>query len=264
MNGDGVPDNGLSRVVTGLLAIDADLQQLLDDLVRRGEMLQLVALQASGLADSSCVGLSLYRGKPGMPPVLDGSDFFTVDQTLPSAHLRGTLHGGALRTLLPQDQSDTDLARIDLWFSGTFGLEIPIHLYGAHVSGDVDGRGVRRMQIVGVLRADEVQRDIVGAMAKIFTLTVRRTPEAAGALQVIKIFETPAKCAAMPNLCCKTSPQTCEITADELRDNDLIKAITGPDLQMFDEAGHWAPAQSGDRLDSLSAGICYTLVPARF
>ena len=74
-------------------------------------------------------------------------------------------------------------------------------------------------------------------------------------------FETKAKCDATPDLCCKTRPQTCEITAEEVRQNPQTRLILKPDVQMF-SGERWAPTPAGDVPDSLSVGICFSAVSA--
>ena len=82
-------------------------------------------------------------------------------------------------------------------------------------------------------------------------------------MSIIATFETKAKCAATPNLCCAINPATCQITADEVKNNKQAQVILKPDVQMFD-GDRYAPNPTDDTPDSMSVGLCFASVTAQF
>ncbi|MCS6915017.1 MAG: hypothetical protein RMK29_05615 [Myxococcales bacterium] len=264
VDGDGLIDNALRGVVAGLRAAAFDLQANADAVLRSGELVQLVTLQSEDPTNSSCAHVTLRRGlRPDKPPALDGSDTFAVDAAIAPAQLWGTIAGGQLETPRPQAQTAATLVRLQLSLPGGFGVEVPLPLLGAHLSGRVGVQGLVSGQLHGVVRMSDVETRMIPAIAQVMTALIRRQPDSPSARHIIATFETRAKCEAKPALCCRTSPQTCEITAEEVRNNAQVKLILKPDVQMF-SGDVWSPTPGGDAPDSLSIGLCFTAVTARF
>lgn len=264
IDGDGRPDNALSAVVAGLRAAAFDIQGNADAVVRTGELVQLISVQTEDPMSSNCAAVALRRGQATeMPPAYDGSDTFKVDEALPVTQLLGTIATGQLETPRPADQSGAQVMRLGLSLPGGFGVEVPLPLLGAHMSARVRNQGLVSGELHGVVRLKDVQERMIPAIAQTMTALVRRLPDSPSAKQIIATFETKAKCDATPDLCCKTKPQSCQITADEVRNNAQTRLILKPDVQMF-SGETWAPTAAGSDPDSLSVGLCFTAVTAAF
>ncbi len=264
LDGDGSADNALTGVVAGLKAVSFDLQQSADIVVKSGDLLQLLTLQADDVKTSSCAGLSLRRAKaPAMAPALDGTDKLVPDPAQPGADLRGGITAGALSTARPVMQQEGAVSTLELSLPAGYGVSVPLPLRGVHISGSVRSQGLVHGEVHGAVRNDDVQQRVIPAIAKVVTAFIHDQPDSASAKQIIATFETKAKCDMSPALCCKTTPKTCEITSDEVRGNGLVQSLLKPDVQMY-SGDKWAPSARGESPDSFSVGICFTAVSADF
>jgi hypothetical protein len=263
IDGDGNPDNALRLVVAGLRAVQFSLQETADELVKAGQLVQLLTLQTEDTKASTCAGVSLQRGLPAeAPPRFDGSDAFKVNQNLPATRVLGTLVTGKLATPAPMEQSAEKVARAELSLPAGFGVEVPLPIWGAHISGTSSDKGLVRGELHGVVSYKDVQGRMIPAIAQVLTAYVRKMPGSVQAQSIIATFETRAKCDAMPDLCCAKNPTKCEITADEVRNNAQTQALLRPDVQMF-AGDRWAPNPLAEKPDSLSVGLCFELTPAK-
>lgn len=264
LDGDGKVDNALIAVIGTLKALSFDLQRSADALVKTGELLQLVSLQTEDAFSASCAGLVLQKGKlPPMPPVLDGTDKLQVDAAQPAAVVTGKIAGGTLTTPLPAEQKPEVVAKLELALPSGFGSNLPLPLQGVHISGLSRTNGLVRGELHGTVKAEDVQARTVPAIAQALTTFIQQQPNTPGAQQLVKTFETKEKCDKSPMLCCKTSPTTCQITPDEVRDNGLVQVLLQPDVQMYTD-GKWAPVARGGSRDSVSIGLCFTAVSAEY
>lgn len=263
VDGDGKPDNALALAVSALRAV-FDLQTNVDALLRNGDLVELLAVQSESALTSGCAGLSLQRGKkPPAPPAFDGSDSFVADDAAPATKLLGTITKGHLETVLPEAQTPDALARLPLALSAGFGVDLPLPLSGVHANAAVRNQGAVSGELHGVVRMDEVQNKTIPAIARTITAFIRQAPQSGAAKELITRFETQAKCDANPRQCCARSPATCEITAEEVRSSKLVMTFLKPDVQMW-RGDTWAPNPNGDMPDSLSVGLCWNAVSARF
>lgn len=264
LDGDGKADNALIAVIGTLKALSFDLQRSADALVKTGELLQLVSLQTEDAFAASCASVTLQKGqRPAMPPVLDGSDKLQVDAAQPASVLLGKIAGGILTTPLPAEQKPEQVAKLELALPSGFGGNLPLPLQGVHISGLSRKDGLVRGELHGTVKAEDVQARTVPAIAQALTTFIQQQPNNPATQQLVKTFETKEKCDKSPMLCCRTSPTTCQITADEVRDNGLVQVLLQPDVQMYSE-GRWAPVPRGSARDSVSIGLCFTAVGAEY
>lgn len=264
LDGDGKADNALIAVIGTLKALSFDLQRSADTLVKTGELLQLVSLQTEDAFSASCANVTLQKGvRPVMPPVLDGSDKLQIDSAQSAAVLLGKIAGGTLTTPLPAEQKPDKVAKLELALPSGFGGNLPLPLQGVHISGLSRSNGLVRGELHGTVKAEDVQARTIPAIAQALTSFIQQQPNTPATQQVIKTFETKEKCDKSPMLCCKTSPTTCQITPDEVRDNGLVQVLLQPDVQMYSD-GRWAPVARGGARDSVSIGLCFTAVSAEY
>lgn len=273
IDGDGKLDNALALVVAALRGT-FDLQGSADTLLKSGGLIQLLTLQTPSASSAECAQVIVEKGDtPAQAPLFDGSDVFTVSKDFVpvsfSATIASALGGGKLSTPLPGSQTQATVERLSLSLSGGYGVALPLPLYGVHISGNVRNQGLGSGEIHGVVRNDDVQNRIIPAIAQTLSAFIHAHPNTADADSLIGTFETQKKCSATPDLCCAKNPTTCQITADELRQNKLVMTFLKPDVQMFapmpnGTSDQWKPVVGGDAPDSLSVGLCFTAVTASF
>jgi hypothetical protein len=149
------------------------------------------------------------------------------------------------------------------------GVTVPLDLYGVELQGTLSDSDVMDGELHAVLRKQDIDEQLIPAMAQAFTAKINKDPTGAVAQALIPFFEdsdyatSKAKCDSEPARCCAKNPTTCEISAAELRENTMLMQSLEPDVQMFQD-GAWKPTPGGSTKDSLSIGFGISAVKASF
>ncbi|MCS6913530.1 MAG: hypothetical protein RMK29_09070 [Myxococcales bacterium] len=272
-DGDGRPDNQLRRILSTLTGLGLDLQTPVDMAVRDGLVVALMALEAPGLRDAACASVRLNTATPAGPgdprPRYDGTDRFKVPAGQPTTHLEGTIAAGQLNTTgptrLPENAPRLEL-RLPL-----LGAELPLTLYGVHVQGTVLVAGISQGEIHGVIHKDDVDQQVIPALANLATQLIRSDPLSPMADTLVRLLEDPvgnaasrAKCMVAADCCQKPEHRkTCKILPDEVRTNPIVGNLIAPDVQVF-SGRLWKPVPGGRDRNGLSVGLGFAAVPASF
>lgn len=274
IDGDGRVDNQLRALVSAISGFGFDLQTPMDQSVADGQIVLLGALQAEDLTNIACARLDLNEAQPrasGEPrPKYDGTDTFKVPAGKLPAALRGEIKGGRLDTTLPPMLAADNVPNLEIGLPLFIGTFVRLPLYGVHVQGQVDQRGVTTGQIHGVIRKDDIDKRVIPSIADALTLIIRSDPMGATTRVLIQLFEDTAgnpisktKCDTMPMACCAKNPTTCTILPEEVAGNSLIASYLAPDVQVFDGM-KWKPVPRGAQKDAMSVGLGFTAVRASF
>ena len=243
LDGDGLRDNALGLSI-GVVASAGSIpqQQLEDDAVAQGQVLELVRLDAGALAT--------YQGLHPMPqPCVDpqqptpqtcarhlqGTGTFDVRTDLPAVSIAGATTAGRFT-----GGPGTAVIVLSLFDSAP----IPIQLAGARVSIDVAGDRLGPGVLAGGVPQTEMHDVVLPAIAA--GMSARMASECGGACAC----PGGSRGAAYRSMFDK-APADCAISADELAQSDLLKTLLAPDVVI-------------DGVPCLSLGVGFTAVPGSF
>jgi hypothetical protein len=270
LDGDGSTDNRFQPLFVGLRAVGFDSQALVNNMVARGRGMTLVEVLGSARTSGCSAAVRLQPAQqPAMPPRYDGRDAFSVKPGHSALSLEGTVSDGTLGTTSPLDLQGTEVAPLRIYVSLFEGVTIPLDLYGVQLEGTLNDDGTLEGELHAVLRKQDIDEQVIPAMAEALTAKVHKDPEDPMALAITTFFEdqdhasSKAKCDTEPERCCAKSPTTCDISVAELRENTLLMASLEPDVQMFQD-GVWSPTPEGTAKDSVSIGFGISAVQASF
>lgn len=270
LDGDGSRDNHFQPLFAGLQAAGFHPQALVNNMVTRGKGMTLVEVLGSARTSGCSATVRLQPAlQPATPPKYDGKDAFSVQPGHSALSLEGTVADGTLGTTLPADLQSTEVTPLRIYINLIDGVTVPLDLYGVQLEGTMSDDGTLEGELHAVLRKQDIDEQIIPAMAQALTAKVHKDPADPMAQAIVSFFEDPdsatskAKCEAEPERCCAQSPTTCDISVAELRENTLLMQSLEPDVQMFQD-GVWNPTPEGTAKDSLSIGFGISAVPASF
>jgi hypothetical protein len=187
----------------------------------------------------------VHLGTPRPNPVLSGGGHFSVDPTAPV----GTPLDGAISQRRFAGGPGAVPLRLGLVPRQP---PVEVHLAGAHIEASCDADGCREGKVAGGIVAAEVDAVVIPALAAVMQVVIDETCS-----RLAPTCEYPGQ--ALVALFDANGNR--KVTADELRENELIRAIFAPDLDLF--AADGSPGQDGVN-DSLSVALGFTSNSATF
>jgi hypothetical protein len=248
LDGDGLNDNRLGSILSGLAALNLNVQPSIDFAVKSGQLLVLFDLSSkdpSMLSDPTAAVTVELGQQPASPPNYDGTDTFVIDaMTTAPAHLTGTLSAGSFESQATSTATIPVSTTIKLpIIPGSPPIALP--LTALHVSFTRSSGGdVSTGQINGAIMKSDIDTSLYPALAAMLTTQVQ-TP---GASPAILMFDT---------------NMDGTVTVDELKMNALITNFLAPDVQLY-QNGVYKPNPAKTTKDALSCGLAFTGVPAGF
>lgn len=256
LDGDGEVDNRLGSLLAVLANQGVDLQSAVTGAIDRGKIILLVNLRTTSFASTGDARAEVRLGDPttAMPQPcagpgdtlcrrhLDGTGTFQVAAGSPAdAALTGEITGGTF-------QGGPGTVSFEISLGGL--VAVPIQLIGARASATgLTERGIERVVIAGGLTVERFERDVIpGIRDRIADLVRASCPGSA---------PPGCGCAAGPSTgrtlldVFDHAPPDCRISADEIKNHLLVRALTGPDVTI-------------DGQPCLSAGLRVQAVAARF
>jgi hypothetical protein len=287
LNGDGRQDNQLGNIIGALIGQNLDVQMGVNDAVNSG---QLIILATENSADATfktdtCASTSLALGS--LPAGTTKPDYTGMGTFTSNGSAGGTLAGpitaGKFNSSSPVTTKSPVSVTIKLpLIAGADPITLDVQ--GAHLQYTRDSSGnVTGGQLHGVIPNSKVQSVIVPNVASLLTTKVNDPAGGATSGTINDIFNnggTPdPSCSAgtckNPDGTCATNKAT-EMAANpskpvwtispcEVSTSGIIKNVLSPDVQMFAADGTtWSPNADNKNKDSLSLGIGFTMVPAKF
>ncbi len=273
LDGDLEPDNALGLVLSALGNVvgEIDLQETLDAQFDAGSLIVLADLQATSLDDASNSAFWVYLGdNPGTDPCadeeeedcgyhLDGQTSFDIAANSPTdARVDGSISGGAFSG--GPGVVSLSLALVD---------DIPplnVDLVGARVEIEsVSETGLASGRIGGGITIAQIEDELMPAIAAGLTALIEEECEGPG--------EDPAPCGCPEDSTSDIVQQTfdtgesCDVTTEELLNNDTISTLIQPDVDLLDENGNFNPTPEDDpdwSPDAMSLGVGFSAVGADF
>ncbi len=263
LNGDNHADNQLGNVVGALEAQNIDPQASVDQSVASGSAVYLVSLQSAdaNLMNDNMVGFTFYTGVVQAMPDFSGMGMFTVDNGTPPAKLFGKLVNGKLATNDPVTTLKPVTVQLKIaLIGGQPPVTLPVN--GAHVqcfpgTDQASGApGLLNGQLHGSVKESDVQTTLIPAIAQLLTATIVANPGSPQAMQIEQIFDTGG--------CGMAKANDMKIDPCEVAQNQIIQNILAPDVDIFDANGNYSPNPANTGKDSLSLGLGFTAVQAKF
>lgn len=243
-------DNALGAIASWF-GDDHDLDAEANALIDAGAILHLLELEAVSREEASGVRVTIRHAVDLDGELGDnftGHELFGVDASRGSGSATGRITSGGMLSV------GEGTAPIALTFPG---LDEPflVPLVAVRIEAEVTPEGLSG-RIGGAVLQDDVDRVILPAAFVAVNRVIARQcdldadrpscPQGAWGQTLVDLFD---------------SDGDFVITLDELRDNDLISALLGPDVDLYDEDGAFAPRTDGWN-DALSVGLGFTAVPA--
>lgn len=258
------PDNALGTILSTLATQgDVDLQETITESVDSGALLLLASMQSTSLLNASGAGLYFFEGaNPSVTPCADMMDTdcrrhlqgdasfdlsagATLDEVVVGMILAGRFTGG------PGNVTVT-LTLIE------GGAPLPLELIGARARIEqVSETGLVSGVLGGAITEAELDATVLPGIKDLIDVTLARdcpsatppccTENTTGEV-LVSLFDT---------------DDSCSVTVEEIRTNDLIANLLAPDLDLLDGDGRFVPNDDGEP-DSLSVGIGFEAVPATF
>jgi len=266
LNGDNRPDNALGQIISTLSLQGLNVQMGVDQAVQSGTLVLLVSETSTDAAfqNDTCASATVQLGKK------DASGAFSVDTTQPGGTFTGPIKAGKFSSAAPATTKHPVTVAIKLpLLAGAEPLNLT--LYGAHLSSTKDASGNLTGQIQGAIKNSDVQTVIIPSVAKILSDKIAADNTPPNTLSdadhtILGLFDkggctNPAygARAGMAAAADDLIVDTCEVAG-----NPTIKSVLGPDVQMFDASGNYAPSASNTTKDSLSLGLAFTAGTASF
>lgn len=259
LDGDRRPDNQLGIILPTLSEIlPRSVSDIVDDVLRRGELIILVDVQATDMVEATGVGGRIYAGKNPTPSAciddvdttcgrhLSGNASFDIDPELyMDAAFAGDVRGGEF-TSMPSKMT------FELYIEGLLPRPLLVDLIGARASsrhGDGTMQGIAGGAIlltdiherIFPMAVEIAERDCTG------TAPACCTENSLGA-SLVNYFDDNGDCA---------------LSVDELATNEVLRIVLTPDLDMLDDNGNFAPHSDGIN-ESVSLGAGFNAVSAVF
>lgn len=265
LDGVGAPeDNTLGMVIATLASqADLDVSTAVSDAINAGDVILLTSLETDNLSAASCARMGVFLGdNPGDEPCdanglcgghLQGGTTFDIAASSPrDTKLEGQILGSGFN-LGPNDEPGNFTIELDI---ADLAMPLTLNLAGARVSVDsISDNNLMSGLIGGAITQEDLDTSIMpaihGVVADVVDACVADQnaccPNDAAGQTVVDLFDTDADCS---------------VSLAELTENDLIRALLAPDVDLFDGTT-FAPGVDGIP-DSLSIGLGFTAIGAEF
>jgi hypothetical protein len=274
LNGDTRPDNQLGNIIGALSQQGLNVQMGVSDALTKG-LLVILATQTgedTSFQASTCSGVQLQLGS--LPagttaPDYSGNGTFTASGNQ-SDTFAGPVSGGKFNSASPVTTADPVDVVIALPLVPD-AVPVTLKITGAHLTftRGSDGK-VNGGQLQGAIKDEDVKGEIIPNVATLLTGKINETPCEGTCSDISRLFDTGG--AKQPDQGCADgckTPTGCAAKGDktidvcEVATSGLIQNVLAPDIQMF-QGGKYAPNKDNTTKDSLSMGISFTMVPAKF
>ncbi|MBI4508988.1 MAG: hypothetical protein HY698_05100 [Deltaproteobacteria bacterium] len=248
-NLDKDPDNSIDNRLGNMMVVlknnGVDIQSTIDESLTDGKLSILHSVRADDLTKDSSVSWQVYLAdQPASPPKYDGSDSYTISKDGPTnAVLNGRILGGSfvggpgdvtIKIALVKDQPP-----------------LILNLVGARMETTVTASSCKG-KLGGAIKESDLNETVLPAVANMMNASIKEDPEKDTSKTIKKLFDTEPK----------DNPDGV-ITAQELKNNDLIGTVLAADVDLFDASGKYNP-RSDMKNDSLSLGVGIECVNAKF
>lgn len=236
LNGDGQGDNALGGIISTMSQGGFGAQAYVDAaLADRSEAFALDLLQDDSGQLAATLGETAAGHRAGFfcHPLSYGSDVI-----------------GYRGATLP----------VELDFTLTFAAYVQVTLTAAALVLSVDGDGKLHGQLNGAVRAEQVRKNVIPGIAQLMTQKLQANPDAPESDNLRRFFDIgDGAGGACANLDGSFSQPKDGFVGDcEVANSVIAQSVLVADVDLFDDAGRYAPNLQNTRKDSLSVGVGFT------
>jgi hypothetical protein len=275
LNGDGKLDNQYGNILLALSALNFNAQMGMDDAVASGTAVVLIEELSSDptFQNDVCAAANTYRGLDSPSPDFSGTGVFNIDTSARAGNFKGPIASGHFNSNSPV--TATTPVSFDLFLPivsvpGVAPVVVPIT--AGHIQFDYVSGKLLRGQLHGVIRNTDVQNVVLPAVAQQLNQIVTLDPTSAGSQELLQIFDAggTADPSGACGTACKNPDGSCAVASDgdialcEVSTNPIIRNVLLPDVDMFADDGSYHPNPANTQKDSLSLGLAFEAVGARF
>ncbi len=283
LNGDTRVNNQLGQIIVTLAGQGLNVQDGVNQALTAGDLILLLGESSSDATfqSDSCATTTLQLGTASPMPDFSGNGTFTLDGTQMSASFNGPITAGKFNSAPPATTTHPVTASVLLpLVAGQ--TPVPIVLQGAHISYTRSSGGmVTGGQLQGGIKSTDVQLHIVPAVANLLSNKLMTdNPQTSTDMQISSLFDTGGKAdascaagtcknptdgdgdAARKGMCATKGDNIIDVC--EVSTNGLVTNLLAPDVQLFDASGAYHPNKDNTMKDSLSVGLGFTAVSAKF
>ncbi len=261
LDGDGRADNQLGNVIGAFTAQNLGVQDWVDDAVAGGAPVLLfrVDTASTDLTADQRADVSITTGTP----VDAARSSFTIGPPAPgSVRLPGRLTSGRFVSQSPLAGGTATTVVVPLpLFPAAAPLALPLRAASLQFTMTPSGSYLTSGQLNGAVPAGDVDAVVGPALASQFTALIAADPTSATSQQIAALFDT-GNCTNPDGSAAHAGDGRIDLC--EVLGNPIVRNVLGPDLDLFDGAGHFAPTPGGPNKDSLSFGFAFSAEPASF
>jgi hypothetical protein len=265
LNGDGKPDNALGSIVQTLNAINVDLATQENMSIMSGNGLVLISFASADpmLVNDPMASATIYEADTIANPDFSGKGVFVADKAVPAGTVTGPLTSGSFVSADPLTQTNPATVYIKIpLYTNTF---VTLPVVGARFSFSPSTMALATGQLNGAIKQDDITKTLIPALAQTFTMIAMEMP----------CDNTNPNCPTIENMFDKgpacmnpdgtmSAPMDHKIDICEVANSGLVMALLAPDVALFDPNGNWKPDPTNGNKDSLSLGVAFTGVTAKF
>jgi hypothetical protein len=284
LNGDTHPDNRFGALGNAVAAEGIDLQPLQDADVAAGNDIVLIAVhsQDGTFQNDPCARVDVRNGADQPSPDFSGNGSFTPEVGSQNASFPGVLGAGrdpgpdggtvASGVFSSPAPATATIAPAELHLKLPLTGHNAVHIIGGHVQFHDVGNGLIAGMINGAIPRTDIGLYFIPGVQAMLNGVVTRSPCDATCTNTRLLFDNggpPAHTPPCTNTC-QNPDGTCATAGDgqisycEVSTSGVIGSLLSPDVQMLDAAGNYQPNPMNATPDSLSIGIGFVAVPARF
>jgi hypothetical protein len=274
LNGDSRTDNQLGNIIGALSQQGLMVQMGVSDALTKG-LLVLLASETSSDASfqaDTCAGVNLQLGS--LPSGVTTPDYSGTGMFVAGGNSGDTFAGpiaaGKFNSASPVTATKPVNVTIALPLVPD-AVPVTLKITGAHLTftRGTDGK-VNGGQLQGAIKDADVKGDIIPNVATLLTGKINEMPCAGTCADIGRLFDTGGS--KEPDKGCPDSCKTetgCAMKGDkkidvcEVATSGLIQNVLAPDVQMF-QNGVYMPNKDNTTKDSLSLGLQFSMVPAKF
>ena len=221
----------------------------------------------SSFESDGCAHAQLSTGMPTPNPDFTGNGTFSLETA--GGLFEGAISHGQFASVRAATATVPVNLTIKLWIVPGVPVVLPLTGAEIHYTREAGGQ-IANGQLNGVVKKTDVDTMVVPAIAVGLNAQIKADPSSANTNMLLSLFDTGGAADPSCGPTCKNQNGSCATKGDrvidscELGTNGLVMILLQPDVQMFDATGHYHPSAANTDPDSLSFGIAFHAVPAKF
>jgi hypothetical protein len=267
LNGDGKLDNQLGNIIGALAQQGLKTQDSVNEALMNGSVILLMHEKGADLTNNDCASVEIAVGNTMMMPDFTGNGMFTKNPAIGGGTLKGKITNGIFDSN-PSSSATTE-PKVTIQLPLVAGSDpLRLNITGAHIKFTKSGDKVTTGQLNGGILKKDIDDVIVPNVAQLLSDRITADPNSSTNMQILSLFDNGGADEGCSGAC-KNKDGSCGVSGDkkiqvcEVATNSIIKNVLAPDVQLF-QGGAYKPNAGNETKDSLSLGLKFTAVKAKF